>query len=197
MASSPNPRDTARLTFQEWHEGDFELAKELWGDGRVTRMFDRRDHLDDAAVAERLARELRNSAVHGVQYWRIHTRAEPSEFVGVCGLKPPWFVPSASAATATVRCFEVGAHLRPQFWRSGFAPEATAEVLRHAFEELGAAEVYAGHHPQHEGSRKVLTRLGFAYLRDQPFEPTGLNHPIYCMTRSLWQTLKSGTGKPL
>lgn len=178
------PQNTERLRFREWKETDFELAMRLWGDGRVTRLIDRRERLDETAVRERLAKESTNWTTRGYCYYQLHSTSEPSEFVGVCGLQPR--IPSMPEIPNAL-CFEVGAHLRPEFWKSGFAIEATKAVARHAFVELGATELFARHHPQNEGSRKVLTRLGFIHFADELFPPTGLIHIGYRLTRPDWE----------
>lgn len=54
-------------------------------------------------------------------------------------------------------------------------------MIEYAFTELNAVKLYAGHHPHNIGSRKLLVRLGFQYIGDNFYEPTGLYHPSYEM----------------
>ena len=63
------------------------------------------------------------------------------------------------------------------------AVEAGASVIAHAFGVLGAAGLFAGHHPENHGSRRALARLGFRYAHDELDPPTGLQHPGYTLTR--------------
>lgn len=52
-------------------------------------------------------------------------------------------------------------------------------VITHAFTTLHAAALFAGHHPHNKASQKVLQKLGFTYLADEFYAPTGLYHPSY------------------
>ena len=46
------------------------------------------------------------------------------------------------------------------------------------------AKLFVGHHPHNAASQKVLLKLGFQYLSDRFYEPTGLYHPSYEMKRN-------------
>ena len=52
----------------------------------------------------------------------------------------------------------------------------------YAFEQLGLRGISAGHHPGNERSRRLITRLGFCYVGDVYYPPTGLLHPSYRKT---------------
>lgn len=39
----------------------------------------------------------------------------------------------------------------------------------------------AGHHPENKASANLLSKLGFKYIGDKYYEPTGLYHPSYEM----------------
>lgn len=162
---------TDRLGFRSWSERDLPLAIGLWGDAQVTRLIDARGQLSDEQVRERLLREIATEREHGVQYWPVF-RLDDGEHVGCCGLRP---------YTAPGRVFEVGVHVRSAHWRHGYALEAAAAVIRHAFERLGASALFAGHNPQNEASRLLLERLGFQYTHDEYYPPTGLRHPSYLL----------------
>ena len=165
-----------RLGFRVWTSQDFDLALGLWGDPRVTRLIDARGHLDQDQVRDRLAREMATAESHGVQYWPIFL-LENDAHVGCCGLRPYQPATQASAGTR-----EIGFHLRPQYWRQGLAAEAALAVLDHAFNRLGAASVFAGHHPENAASRRLLTKIGFTYTHHEFYPPTGLDHPSYLLT---------------
>src|SRR5579872_1014599 len=68
------------------------------------------------------------------------------EHVGCCGLRP--HDPSR-------RIYELGVHIRSSWWRRGLAEEAAAAVIRHAFDNLGAAALFAGHNPNNHASQHV------------------------------------------
>ena len=161
---------TARLGFGLWSEADLPLAMALWGDPEVARNIGGPFTPDQ--VEQRLARELSNLRTHGIQYWPIFLLAT-GDLVGCCGLKP---------YRDDERIFETGFHLRPAFWRQGLGEEASRAVIDHAFRNLGASSLFAGHHPQNEASRRLLLKLGFRFTHRELYPPTGLEHLCYVLS---------------
>jgi RimJ/RimL family protein N-acetyltransferase len=164
------PDDTERLAFRSWSESDFDLALGLWGDPRVTALVSKVP-FDDAMVRDRLRTEIDREREHGFQYWPIFARGE---HVGCCGLKPK---------DLDANVLEIGFQLRHDAWGRGFATEASRSVVRHAFDRLGAARLFAGHHPHNHASRRTLEKLGFRFSHDELYPPTGLMHPGYYLDR--------------
>ena len=158
---------TQRLGFRTWTAADLDLAFGLWGDADVTRLIG--GPFSRERVQQRLAQEIANQAAHGLQYWPMFLPAN-DEHVGCCGLRP---YPSE------LRVYELGFHLRRIYWGQGLAVEAARAVIEYALTTLGAAGLFAGHHPANEASRRVLIKLGFHYTHDEFYPPTGLNHPSY------------------
>ncbi|HYM61526.1 MAG TPA: GNAT family N-acetyltransferase, partial [Thermoanaerobaculia bacterium] len=145
-----------------------------WGDPEVTKWIDVRGCLSPDDVNERLEREIDSQRRHEVQYWPIFL-LENDDHVGCCGLQP-YDLPT--------RVYELGAHIRPAYWRRGLAKEA-AGVIEYAFNTLGASGLFAGHNPNNMASRGLLTALGFRYTHDELYPPTGLLHPSYFLARPL------------
>lgn len=58
---------------------------------------------------------------------------------------------------------EIGYWLGKPFWGQGLMPEAAAELLRHAFEDLGMRAVWCGYYEGNEKSHRVQKKLGFVY----------------------------------
>ena len=58
---------------------------------------------------------------------------------------------------------ELGYWIGKPFWGQGLIPEASRELLRYAFEELGMRAVWCGYYDGNEKSRKVQAKLGFVY----------------------------------
>jgi RimJ/RimL family protein N-acetyltransferase len=162
-----------RLGFREWREEDFELALGLWGDLEVTRLIDARGQLTDGQVRQKLQQEMLTAAAHGVQYWPIFLLST-DEHIGCCGLRP---------YDLSKKIYEIGFHIRSEQWRHGYASEAARRVLDFAFDTLDSHALFAGHNPQNTVSRKLLEKLGFLYTHDEYYEPTGLNHPSYLLTK--------------
>lgn len=161
--------ETEDLRFSHWVQADLPLARMLWGDTRVAQYICAAGAFDETEVQARLSEEIARQQTHGVQYWPVFDRRTDA-FAGCCGLRPFGAEPGE---------YEFGVHLLPGFWGRGLASQGGRAVIAYAFGPLDAKAVYAGHHPHNDGSRKMLTRLGFRYLYDSLYPPTGLMHPAY------------------
>ena len=161
---------SAHLGFRTWTAADRDLAVGLWCDKEVTRWFG--GPYDEAWAAERLAREIACMEENGYQYWPIFRLAD-GEHVGVCGMRP-------RDPEARVNGF--GFHLRPAYWRRGYATEAARAAILYAFEALEVRALFAGHHPGNPAPPRVLEKLGFRYTHDELYPPTGLEHRSYLLT---------------
>lgn len=162
---------TEQIGFSHWSEADLELAIQLWGEQEVTQYICETGKFTQQNIVDRLNVEVNNREKYQVQYWPIF-HLMTGELIGCCGLRP--FKSEQDA-------YEIGFHLRREYWGQGYAFEAATKVIGYAFTELNAVKLYAGHHPQNAGSRKLLARLGFQYIGDNFYEPTGLYHPSYEM----------------
>jgi RimJ/RimL family protein N-acetyltransferase len=162
---------TARLGFRTWTFGDIELAKELWGDARVTLFIG--GPFTARQVEERLAREIAAMLSGGVQYWPVF-RLSDGAHVGCCGLRPYRLQEGV---------FEIGFHVRFEHWHRGYASEAARAVVGYGFEKVAARSLFAGHHPNNDDSRRILLRLGFRYTHNEFYPATASLHPSYLLTR--------------
>ncbi len=63
----------------------------------------------------------------------------------------------------TLRKFEIGYWVRQSAMGNGYATEAANALTRYAFDVLGARRVKIDHAEGNEASRKVITKLGFAF----------------------------------
>ncbi len=58
---------------------------------------------------------------------------------------------------------ELGFWIAKPFWGRGLIPEATREMLRHAFEDLGMNRVWCGYYDGNEKSKRAQEKCGFRY----------------------------------
>ena len=158
---------TDRIGFSKWHSGDQEIAELLWGDSEVTKFICASGVFTQEDIINRLNTEIANDEKYQIQYWPIFELAT-DELIGCCGLRPHG-----------INEYEIGFHLRKKYWRQGYAVEAAKAVINYGFEVLKADKLFAGHNPNNKASQKVLQKLGFAYIGDEFYEPTGLYHPSY------------------
>ena len=61
--------------------------------------------------------------------------------------------------------YELGYWIGKPFWGQGLIPEASREMLRHAFEDLKMNRIWCGYYDGNEKSRRVQEKLGFVYQR--------------------------------
>ena len=164
---------TERCGFSKWETKDTELARLLWGDPEVTHFICASGVFKDEEIECRLETEIRKGELYGVQYWPLFER-NTGELIGCCGLRP---------FEGEERAYELGCHLREKYWGKGIAKEAAEAVIAYGFGILGAQKLLAGHHPQNIRSGKVLKKLGFTPIGEKFYEPTGLFHPAYELTK--------------
>ena len=158
---------TQRMGFSNWNPDDAGLAEQLWGNARVTQYLCASGKFSKEDIAERLDSEIDNGKRHHVQYWPLFG-LESGDFIGCCGLRPHGR-----------DTYELGFHIRPEFWGHGYATEAAGAVVEYAFSDLKVRRLFAGHNPRNAASKRVLTKLGFTYVGDEFYAPTGLYHPSY------------------
>lgn len=159
-----------RIGFRWWTIQDLDFAKILWGNPEVTNLFTKAP-LSDFQIEERLQSEIERETKYQMQYWPMFELAT-DRFVGCGGLRP---------YRLAEQIFELGFHLRPEFWGKGLATEAGETLISYGFKELGASAIFAGHHPDNTSSRNVLFKLGFEETGTEFYEPTGLLHPSYLL----------------
>ena len=161
--------ESERIRFGIWNIKDIDLAKKLWGDKEVTKYISGKGYFSEEEIFIRLTKEIANQEKYKVQYWPIFMK-DTNEFMGCCGLRP---------YDLEKNIYEVGIHILPQYWGKGIASEALNKVIEYAFEELKVSNLFAGHNPENSASKKLLTKVGFRFVREEYYEPTGLMHPSY------------------
>jgi len=91
--------------------------------------------------------------------------------------------------------YELGYWLGKPYWGQGIIPEASREVLRYAFEDLGMNRIWCGYYDGNEKSRRVQVKLGFEYQRrTEGIEVKLLNEVrtghSNLMTKERWQKVE-------
>ena len=162
---------SARLGFDVWTAQDLPLAVELWGDPEVAKLTG--GPFTAAQASERLAREIAGHERQGVQYWPVFL-LETGEHVGCCGLR--LHNPKDGE-------YEFGYQLRTMFWGQGLGREAARAVIGHAFTTFAVGGLYAGHHPNHNASQRILEGRGFRYTHHEFYAPTQQVEPCYALQK--------------
>lgn len=89
---------------------------------------------------------------------------------------------------------ELGYWIGKPFWGQGLIPEASREILRHAFEDLKIQKVWCGYYDGNIKSKRVQEKLGFKYQWtteniDVPRLHEKRTGHVNCITKEEWQQL--------
>ena len=64
--------------------------------------------------------------------------------------------------------WNIGFWIHPDHWGNGYAPEAARAVLDFGFDALQAVRIVTAHAIWNKRSQRVIQRLGFKYVRENP-----------------------------
>jgi len=127
-----------------------------------------RDPFDFASVEAWIQRNILRYRDHGFGLWALVLKAG-DVFIGDCGLVPQIVDGDPE--------LEIGYHLNRQYQGLGYATEAAAGCIEHAFKVLGRARVISLIRPEHTASRRVAERNDMTVEKETIF--VGLPHLVY------------------
>ena len=89
---------------------------------------------------------------------------------------------------------ELGYWLGQPFWGRGYMPEASRELLRHGFEDLGMTTIWCAYYDGNLKSKRVQEKLGFVYHHTCNEVPVPLLHKVRVehtnvMTKEHWEEI--------
>ena len=87
---------------------------------------------------------------------------------------------------------ELGFWIAKPFWGHGLIPEASREILRHAFEDLGMRKVWCAYYDGNIKSKRAQEKLGLKYQRTIEYMDVPLMHEkrtchVNCITKEEWE----------
>lgn len=172
---------TDRLTLRPWKEGDAENLYKYASDPEVGPPAGWPPHTD---VDD--SREIIRTVLSAPETYAVCLK-EDGKPIGSIGLH------RADLAEKDDE-YELGYWIGKPFWGQGLIPEASREMLRHAFEDLGMSRVWCGYYDGNEKSRRVQEKLGFIYhhttegLQVKLVNEIRTGH-VMLMTREAWNSL--------
>ena len=151
---------TERLLLRAWTDDDVDFALDLYSRWEVRQFLGTTprvltERAEAVATVERY-RSLDDHPVHGI--WLV-TDAASGQRHGTLLLKD---IPASGEPLAPSGETEIGWHLHPASWGHGYATEAAARVLAHAF-TAGLEQVVAVTSTENHASQRVARRIGMAY----------------------------------
>ena len=175
--------ETDRLILRPWHESDAESLYEYARDPRVGPIAGWPVH-----TSVENSREIIRSILSTDGTYAVTVRPDDTA-VGSIGLKVGAFsnlnLPDDEA--------EIGYWIGVPFWGHGYISEATREVIRHAFEDLGKTTLWCGWFDGNEKSRRVGEKCGFRHVRTEekywPLIDKTFTQHISRLTNQEWERL--------
>lgn len=174
--------ETERLILRPWFASDAKRLYVLASDPEVGPSAGWPPHENEAASAAIIGAVLSSPEVYAV------VLRQSGELIGCAGFN------SKGAANMLLDEgeLELGYWIGKSHWGCGYAIEAACAVVEHGFEDLGLIGIHAAYFDGNDRSRRVLEKLGFAYLRtehnvDCPLiNEMRIEHFAY-LTRQVWR----------
>jgi len=175
---------TERLILRPWQESDAESLYRYAQNPNVGPIAGWPPH-----TSVENSRAIIRTILVGDESYAIVLR-ETGEAIGSIGL----ITVSCDAQYVTISSDEreVGFWIGEPFWGRGLVPEALAELLRHAFEDLHLAAVWCGYYDGNRKSQRAQEKCGFTYHHTEPnqrvlpLNETRTEH-FTRLTRAQWQ----------
>ena len=169
--------ETERLILRPWEEADAEECYQYAKDPRVGPIAGWPVH-----TSVENSRQVIREILMVPENYAIVLK-ETGAPVGSIGLKKNGLAKKEDEA-------ELSYWLGVPYWGRGLVPEASRELLRHAFEDLKLARVWCGYYDGNEKSRRVQEKLGFRYqwTADTPVPQMGGTRKGHAnlLTRGEW-----------
>ena len=157
---------SARIAGERVAERDFDDLARMYSDERVMVT------LGGVRTVEQTREQFAKWMAHWREYgFGVYTLRVPGDraFIGRAGL--------AYARVEDAVEIELLYALMPQYWRQGYATEASRRILEIARDDLKLSELVAFTLVHNIGSRGVMEKCGFTYERD--FVRFGDPHALY------------------
>lgn len=175
------PIATERLILRDWTHADIEPWLELntapvmrWLGGVRSR---------EQAIASITDRFMSWQQSRGFTFWAVERRYD-DKLLGFCGMKI-----ADDGGSPVEGELEIGWRLREDAWGQGYAREAAAASLNHAFRVLGADGVVALTVQENAPSWGLMRRLGMMRRPDLDYRgPEWADGPVivYRIEREQW-----------
>ena len=179
--STAHPLLSQRLKLRPLTEADVPALAAFSDDWDVTRHTAALPHPFTEDVARDFIARTAQAHAQGRGFSLGVERTLDGRLIGCVGWGP---------STRSTDGIELGYWFARDVWGKGFATEALARLLRHAFQDTPAATVEAATHPHNPASRRVLEKLGFQAAGTRPVPVRGQSietiMPVHALARHDW-----------
>ena len=157
---------TARLVLREFNPQDIDALELVLSNAETMRHYPA--PYDRAGVEQWIERNRQRYRSDGVGLWAMELK-ETHELIGDCGV--------ILQQVEGESLYEIGYHLRRDFWGQGLATEAAIACRDWAFATLKARRLISLIRPQNLPSRQVAERVGMMVWKEVVWR--GLSHCVY------------------
>ncbi len=169
--------ETERLILRDWRESDlddfYEYAQ-VEGVGEMAGW----PHHEDREASRRILDDFMDA---GNVYAVVHKGRD--KVIGSVGIHDKTRDENYVANVQR----EIGYVLSKDYWGNGLMAEAVREVIKYAFEEIGADILWIGHFTTNAQSKRVIEKCGFRFYTTGKYEAISLHKTfddvVYIMTR--------------
>jgi len=162
---------TARLLLRELTPQDADALSSVLSDPETMRYYPA--PYDRAGVEQWIERNRQRYRDDGVGLWAMEL-TKTKELIGDCGI--------ILQQVDGERLYEIGYHLRRDFWGQGLATEAAVACREWAFAHLKTESLISLIRPENLPSRRVAERVGMAVWKEVDWR--GLRHMVYSIERA-------------
>ncbi len=179
--------ETERLILRNWEESDAESLYEYAKDSEIGPAAGWPAHKSEAESLDTIKNVLCGKEAYAV------CLKEDNKAIGAIELMFKDHVYKDDEC-------ELGFWVARPFWGKGLIPEASREILRHAFEDLGVSKVWCGYYDGNEKSKRAQEKIGFKYHHtkenvDVPLLGEKRTEHVNCMTKKDWDAICNTTKK--
>ena len=146
---------TPRLLLREFIPEDADALAQVLSDPETMRYYPA--PYDRAGVEHWIARNRQRYVEDGVGLWALELKSI-TEFIGDCGI--------IRQQVDGEHLYEIGYHLRRDFWGQGFATEAAIACREWALAHLKAERLISLIRPENMPSRRVAERNGMTIWKE-------------------------------
>lgn len=157
---------TSRLLLRELTPRDADVLSLVLSDPETMRYYPA--PYDRAGVEQWIERNRQRYQDDGVGLWAMELRFT-TDVIGDCGV--------VVQDVEGERLYEIGYHLRRDFWGQGLATEAAIACRDWAFARLKTERLISLIRPENAPSRRVAERVGMSVWKD--VEWRGFKHYVY------------------
>ncbi len=175
---------TERLILRPWNEDDAQDLFQYASDPEIGPPAGWKPH---TSVEE--SREIIKSVLCGAEDYAVCLKPD-NRAIGAAALK----LKGCTDLTDREDECELGFWIAKPFWGQGLIPEASRELLRRAFEDLGMNKVWCAYYDGNEKSKRAQEKIGFKYHHtsydvDVPMLKEKRTGHVNCLTKADWNII--------